>query len=292
MPRKLIYQIIVIVLSSICLSCETILDTDTSLEKPKLVVNSLFTQDSTWNVSLTWTRNIGDTLRFLYFQPVGEAARVTIYDEHHSPIENLTFGVTDYYTFAFLGNTAPVFGKTYSIQVEVEGEAILKATSYLPPPVPILSVVVDSSLYQSTKDVLMEVVFKDPRDKINYYQVKVFKRINNSIGDEVLFFAPIDPALKNDYSSSRSLLLSDSHFNGGEYRLRLKVSGSGYQQVKSPVKIDLQSVSEEYYKYFTTKNLQINSRLDPFAQPAEIFSNIENGLGIFAGYGSSVVELK
>lgn len=289
MARKLSYQIMFVVLSSIGFSCQTILDADTSLEKPKLVVNSIFGQDSTWIVNVTWTRDIRDFPGHYSYQAVGEGAQVTIYDEHKALIENLTFSADGY---AYVGNTAPLYGKTYSVQVEFIGEVTLKASSYLPPPVPILSVETDSSLYQSTGDALMDVVFNDPGDKVNYYQVKVLKKINNSIGDEILFFAPIDPALKNDYSSTRSLLLSDSQFNGEEYILRLKVRGSGYSQIESPVRIVLKSISEEFYKYLTTKNLQDNTARDPFAQPTQIFSNVENGLGIFAGYSSSVFELK
>lgn len=46
----------------------------------------------------------------------------------------------------------------------------------------------------------------------------------------------------------------------------------------------LRTVTEEYYEYNYTRDLQASVENNPFAQPVQVFDNIESGLGIFAGY--------
>ncbi len=287
MIRVINNKIFLLVLLGVVFSCQTILDTDSSLEAPRIVVNSIFTQDSIWNVSLTWTRNIRDFPGHYSYQPVGGNARVTLLDENYSPIEDLKFSPEG--NFRFYSSLVSQSGKKYNIEVELKGEAILKGQSYVPLFVPILSASVDSSSYQLTEEVIVDVVFKDPVDRPDYYQVKVLKRINDQIGDENLNFTPVDQTLSNDYSSSENLLISDDTFNGREYKLQLRVRKSGYSQIEGPVRIVLESLSREYYQYSITKNLQANTSRDAFSQPVQIFTNIENGLGIFAGYSVSSV---
>jgi len=48
----------------------------------------------------------------------------------------------------------------------------------------------------------------------------------------------------------------------------------------------LSSVSEDYYKYNVTLAKYEQTQGDPFAQPVQVYSNIENGFGIFGGYSS------
>ena len=45
----------------------------------------------------------------------------------------------------------------------------------------------------------------------------------------------------------------------------------------------LTSLSEEAYKYFVTLDRYYMANGDFFAEPVQVISNIENGLGIFGG---------
>ncbi len=279
---------IFIVLIGVLTACQTIIEIDTSLEKPILVVNSLFAPDSTWELSLTQSRSIFDNSNSRNFPPVGDGAVVTILDENNAFIETLTF--TPEKDFHYTGKTIPKIGRTYNLHIDVENEVGLEATSRIPAPASIISIKQDSSLYESEEVIKVDLVFHDPQNEINYYQIKILKKINSSLGDESIPFSPIDPALKNDYSNG-SLLLSDKYFNGKDYQVILRVNRSGYRQITSPVRLVLETISEEHFKYFDTKNVQDRANGDPFAQPVQIYSNINNGLGIFAGYSSTVVLL-
>ena len=46
----------------------------------------------------------------------------------------------------------------------------------------------------------------------------------------------------------------------------------------------LRTTTKEYYNYHYTRDLQASVENNPFAQPVQVFDNIEGGLGIFAGY--------
>ena len=53
----------------------------------------------------------------------------------------------------------------------------------------------------------------------------------------------------------------------------------------------LRTTTKEYYDYTYTRDLQASVESNPFAQPVQVFDNIENGLGIFAGYSQVEKEV-
>ena len=53
----------------------------------------------------------------------------------------------------------------------------------------------------------------------------------------------------------------------------------------------LRTTTEEYYNYHYTRDLQASVESNPFAQPVQVFDNIEGGLGVFAGYSQVEKEV-
>ena len=53
----------------------------------------------------------------------------------------------------------------------------------------------------------------------------------------------------------------------------------------------LRTTTEEYYNYNYTRDLQASVENNPFAQPVQVYDNVENGLGIFAGYSQTEKEV-
>ncbi|GET25413.1 hypothetical protein NT017_17420 [Prolixibacter sp. NT017] len=49
--------------------------------------------------------------------------------------------------------------------------------------------------------------------------------------------------------------------------------------------------SIDYYEYYRTYILQISQRLNPYSGPVEVYSNINNGVGIFAGYHRQMIHI-
>lgn len=52
--------------------------------------------------------------------------------------------------------------------------------------------------------------------------------------------------------------------------------------------IEIKSVSKDFYLYQKTLKEYYNSINNPFSEPAEVYSNIKLGYGIFAGYNSVI----
>lgn len=136
-----------------------------------------------------------------------------------------------------------------------------------------------------------------------------------------------DPVTDNPFNRYASeLLLKDVGFNGQEYELKLYmeqgVGTSGgltfprliardFYDLREEV-YDLQgnvvfsseetfpshelfallrTTTEEYYNYNYTRDLQASVENNPFAQPVQVYDNVEGGLGVFAGYSQVEKEV-
>ena len=49
-------------------------------------------------------------------------------------------------------------------------------------------------------------------------------------------------------------------------------------------------MSEDYYKYQKSYIKQVVNQKNPFASVIEVYSNIQNGVGIFAGYNRQMIH--
>ncbi len=122
-----------------------------------------------------------------------------------------------------------------------------------------------------------------------------------------------DPIVDNPFDRYRDeLLFNDVSFNGKPYELKVYVpfgerrltslifykftvlegdtirGPEGLLQpgdmVGNSLSVTLRTTTEEYYNYNYTRDLQALVENNPFAQPVQVFDNIEGGLGVFAGY--------
>lgn len=95
------------------------------------------------------------------------------------------------------------------------------------------------------------------------------------------------------------LLLSDKHFNGQQktvnfYFVPAQLISRGKLMITPAIyNVFLRSVTEEYYRYYSTlmqhKNNQRGDTFYGLGEMVNVYSNIENGYGIFAGYNNSAV---
>ncbi len=118
-----------------------------------------------------------------------------------------------------------------------------------------------------------------------------------------------DPIFMNDNSYSflegfEGFVLNDHLFNKGEYNLEISVNfdnhynrggGSpfGMEELPDsiPVRIKFFSICEDLYKYIISYNKAEETEFNPFSQPVKVFSNVQNGLGIFSGYSVTDYDL-
>ncbi|MBX2913941.1 MAG: DUF4249 domain-containing protein [Cyclobacteriaceae bacterium] len=266
--------------------CQLVVDFEIPIDKPKLVLNAILNPDSTWNVSVTQSRHILDEFSAGYVPN----AVVTIMDENDIVISTLDQpGFREYRS-----DLKPQAGKIYKVKVEVQGFEPVSALTNIPQPMPITAVKIDTVLNDDYADVTAEITFTDPPEK-NYYQLYVSTKMivqywnsNGTRADTINYLHPLY-LYKSEFEESTSVF-NDFKFNGATAKIKARFSywtrGTILKQ-----QIILLHLNEAYYKYELTRNLQERTTGDPFAQPVQVFSNITNGIGIFAACAGYSFEL-
>jgi Domain of unknown function (DUF4249) len=120
----------------------------------------------------------------------------------------------------------------------------------------------------------LAIEINDPVGESNYYAFDVlgYYNKNDTIG-YLINLEYLDPiAIDN--------LITDKGFNGNKYLWRFGINNNsrGYEKIK----IILKSISAEKYKYELSKRVYENTKDNPFSEPTILYSNIENGLGVFS----------
>ena len=83
------------------------------------------------------------------------------------------------------------------------------------------------------------------------------------------------------------IYFSDDYFNGAHYSFDFTIGSFFGGERVGPMRYVLESITPEYYKYLTSLRLQQDRADDPFAQPVQVFTNVEGGVGIFSGLAIS-----
>lgn len=195
----------------------------------------------------------------------------------------------------------------------------LKSKAYIPERIPInheISEINDSNY----GEYLVEVSFDDPSDERNFYFLTVslihsdvsisidtinmeqlwletglwldkpyypsvwHSNITNRVVENTGGFDPTDPDYFDLPSALNGILLNDDDFNGQTKELLFEIYEYDISiDYPTYIVLELLHLSEDYYNYYDAIEKQRNSQSDIFSEPAQSFTNIENGVGIFAG---------
>jgi len=90
----------------------------------------------------------------------------------------------------------------------------------------------------------------------------------------------------------RSVYLTDKNFNGENYKTSIGIRDWDLPSNGVIADIYIKSVSKEMYDYHKTLDLHRINGEDIFSEPQQIFSNIEQGLGIFAGFSQKHISME
>lgn len=286
------HRIIISISLLVFAACEMVVDVNIPIEKPKLVVNAFFNPDSVWTASLSLSRHILDNDNFYEGAPNAE---ISILDEQGVLVTTLsrtTGGRPDRY----VSNQKPEAGKQYTIQVKIPGSKLATATAKSIAAVPVSNVVIDTL---STGELAIDVTFKDPAET-NYYQLYLITEVvweyqrwdtKEWIRDTLTMNYPLYQSTSDLTGETSQAFISDTKFNGKEITIKTTTYSRGATQLLK-AGIVLTNAREEFYKYHNSRTLQSSTQGDPFAQPVQVYNNIVNGVGIFAGYANSYVAIK
>lgn len=278
MTQKLfrILSFILIVLTSVIFfQCEKYIEFDDEIKDPKIVLNSQINPDSSFKVNLTRSLSVIDDGEL----SVIENALVEVYDQNNTFLEQLTYiGDGNY-----LGMQKPSVGQSYSVSAQANNYENVSAITSVPPSVPIIAVDTFSFSDPSRGDLMsISIQFNDPSGD-NYYVLEVLEG-DTAFGAYYypMYFTSDDIALdlgNDNYTSAATF--TDELFDGSSKTLEIELQN--VSMYVDYLEIRLTSASKDLYDYERTQEAYQFSNGDPFAQPVQVYSNIEGGFGIFAG---------
>jgi len=200
---------------------------------------------------------------------------------------------------AYRSDTLARAGSVYRCEVEVPGHPLLVATDSLPTPLPVLGI---SHVSYAGKDEegtvfpMVKVTFSNNPSVRCYFEAK----IRYKWGDEAKIHTIIDPVILNE--GLPLALFSNEIISDSSYTLVLNYTSGGssssnggiYYTNMYPFVIELRTVSYSYYRYWKQYYLYQQARYSDMLLSNQsafpLYSNVENGYGIFAGYSTFVSD--
>ena len=134
---------------------------------------------------------------------------------------------------------------------------------------------------------LFTITFDDPADEINYYEVGIVSNYDpEDRFSRFEFISAIDLAASKGFEDDY-ILISDASFNGEEKSIEIKIFRQSVDDI--PFHLVWRDISEEYFKYSKTLRAQDEFGDNPFTSIVQVFTNVENGLGIVSLYQEQII---
>lgn len=130
--------------------------------------------------------------------------------------------------------------------------------------------------------------FKDDATTDDYYYLSLDRKLFNY--DDGMYIDGIDvySGNVNDYTQSSydTRFFSDEYANGKTIRIRINLTMRNASGHPGILHISLSTISKAYYEYMKTSDLY--SEMDGlgflFVEPVQVYSNVQNGIGLFGSY--------
>ncbi|HMR42597.1 MAG TPA: DUF4249 domain-containing protein [Saprospiraceae bacterium] len=286
-------------------SCLEPVDLDLPAGKSKLVVVSNFTNSRAFEVIVTETNQSTDDENDS--EVFVNNATVTI-STGDSELETLMYvpkNPESSYPKYVTRNVVADIGVVYEITVSAPGFEPVTSFGFIPEPTSINSAsankMVSGSL-QENKRIWVSLEISDPGGVDNFYHLNIYQRAliseisENGTFESEKIIGPLQMFNVDEnmpvtaYINNRGMLIKDEFFDGRKRKFFFEVVLDQIfsEEVPNDILIELRTVSREYYLYYLTLKRQADKNDLPLSDPTLNFTNIENGLGIFAGFSSAI----
>lgn len=259
------------------------------------IVQCFFTNGQPFSILVSKTRNI--------FNPNDvDTIRIDSIKIHSSNLKEFIFKKLNSYLYQ--SDSCADVGQYYTLIIYTKDYGTLKSNSYIPAENP----TIDTLWYVKTTEGrnFYNLMFEEIKNIENFYEIITIPIVTNPedsalvYGDSNNYFyrniASDAPIYKKenfkDYITKTFLLFSDKGFENQTITFPFSIIH------KNPFYVIIKNVSKEYYLYKKSISIDVygggvvDSELDgliymtTFQQNKKIYSNIENGIGIFAGFNS------
>lgn len=317
--------IIIILLSTIFVSCEKELDFPFEYKEPKLVLNCALSTNEEINFTVSRSMHILDTKDIVMISD----ADIVIYEDDR-PLQAIPELIGD---GEFHVAYTPKAGHTYKFVISKNNFKTIEAetTMLAPPTINSLDGHIAADKYGFPgDDKEINLCFTDKANEENYYLVKVDEIYPDEIAEMLDIYYAYDKSYvalstsDNTVSSSYSSILffSDELIDGCNYNLRFLASNyidtnlfyiiedirrgyyyvdsiaadstayaDYYEQYELKLAVRFSSISKDYYQYLSSIEKYNENDGNPFAEPTQIKTNIKNGLGILGSCSETIDTL-
>ena len=276
-------------------SCDIVVDLDIPEHERVLVVNSILTTDSMINASISHSVGAFDASSISYVNN----ATVEVYEDgvllgemdEQASLSYDSSGELDS-TYVYNFNQNPVAGKIYSYEIVHPDYEAVRAETTVPAAVKLnVNNVTLLSEQDYEKHYRVRFSFNDaPED--NFYRLRL-RNPNTYYG--FAYFESNDASMissagvQSDGATfyGDEALFDDEMFNGTEKEISIDFFDSKSlwfeeEGIEVQFILELTSVSESYYTYIRSLRAHFDNQ-DQFifaGEPVQVFTNIENGLGV------------
>jgi len=309
---------ILFITSSFFYSCSEPIDINIDDAQKKIVLNSLISTDSTIKLNLTKSIGVLDVDKDFKFI---STATVKLF-ENNIFKEEMQFDTLGYYTSSIY----PKIGNTYKVTVKYSPLQSVSATTSIEDVVPISNISNEAffdervetwydsdteepfdTTIQSLNNIQVEMSFNDPAETENYYLL-TFSALMPEYKSYPPYYEPVFVGYKMtsvDYDTQNmswenyfsmnnfsGYAISDELFNGSSKTIKAELYMGGNYGMPNAVRVDtvfvnLHSINKEFYQFIISYSKYDDVEGNPFAEPVNIKSNVENGFGFFSGYSTS-----
>lgn len=274
--KKIIFALFV---SISFLSCETFIDMEIPNEGRKITINSIINDQDIPVVYLHRSRFILDAT--YEFEPIIQAT-VKLFKEGElvATLQEKELGV--YIAPGYV----PEKGFQYTVEVTKAGETA-SAQTIIPNSVGCQLVdtirVTNANMENIQEYLRFNLSVTDPGDQENYYMVTFY----SSFYDYPISFHNSQQIVENGNDQFLNYaVFSDKLINGTTKKLAFDIEINNFTEEINPVRIQFNSISKDMYLYYLRLSSYWEAQNSFLAEPVMIYTNINNGLGIFGGFSN------
>jgi hypothetical protein len=252
--------------------------------KPALVLNSVFNPDSTFKVDLSANRSIFSNQDF---KPV-ENASIQLFKNGNylTDLQHIKEGIY----------TTPIKPETlqkYTIKAAAAGFPDITAHNDVPLAPSVRQVQAKAAytrVEEYYKGVDVSFTLDAPSTEENFYYLRAYAFVKDNAGNDRIQWIGIQLQLpvEKDFSVDDKHFFSDKLFQGKSASFKLHLVNNP-KSLDYTIYLKIAHISKVYYDYEKTFSESISDL--NFNQEA-VSNNIENGMGIFAGYNAITVTIK
>ena len=292
---KLTYWLSIFYIASI-LACDISIPLPETDAKQVIVANSFFSPDSIWQVQLTKSFALNQA-KEIKTVPNGIVEIIEIESGQITSLKHQQNGI---YTSK---ERLPVANKKYQLRAQVENFETIQATNQTPTPFTATVRATNYINYRNVPSYLFELEIMDHSGAPNFYLIDISYQFivkDSSFSVKAGHFS-LDTNSDNelveiDHTALQQSYLPDTNFNGQTYSTEIGASSFFLNDLAEISQltaiVNIKSISAEGYQH--AKTVETFELSDSFSspEPIKIFSNIENGFGIFAGFVGQRMEVK